>query len=115
MTNSSVKHHSETLHSEPVENQSPSPKFDRIVKGVATGVAVSTVTQTCRSVVSVVVKNPLAVFVIGFAAGYFAHKYRKGILLSSHKLAEQGKDFVTRQKKNFDELLDEGEESQARK
>lgn len=86
------------------------PKFDMFASGVATGVVVTTIVETGKGAVGMLAKNPLVVLGAGIVAGYFAHKYRKEIILSSCKIAEQGKDFASRQKKNFVEMLGESEE-----
>jgi hypothetical protein len=85
-------------------------KTDRILKGVATGVAVSTITQTGRSLMSSLTKHPLAMFVTGFAAGYLVHKYRKEIVATAERTMEQGKDFVLRRKENLEDMLAESRE-----
>lgn len=56
---------------------------------------------------SVLVKNPLVMFGVGFAAGYFAHKHRKEIIAAASAAAENSKDFVLRQKENLEDLLAE--------
>jgi hypothetical protein len=86
-----------------------SPKFDMFATGVFTGIVVTTIVETGRGAVGILAKNPLLVLGTGIATGYFAHKYRKEIILSSNKIAEQGKDFVVRQKKSFIEMLGETE------
>ena len=86
------------------------PKIDMIAKGVATGVVVSTIVQTGRGVARTLVKNPLIMFGLGFATGYFAHKYRKEIISMTHKTAEQSKDFIVRQKEAISDMLAENQE-----
>lgn len=87
--------------------QPATPKFDMFATGVATGIVVTTIVETGKGAVGILARNPLAVLGAGIVTGYFAHKYRKEIILSSHKIAEQSKDFVSRQKKSFSELLGE--------
>ena len=87
------------------------PMTDMVVKGVATGVAVSTITQTGRNILGAMTKNPLIMFGLGLTAGYLAHKYRKEIIAAATSAAEQGKDFVLRQKENFADLLAETQEA----
>ncbi len=86
------------------------PTPEMLAKGVATGIAVSTITQTGRRVMSALVRNPIVMFGVGFAAGYFAHKYRKQIIATASNAAEQSKDFVLRQKENLEDLLAENQE-----
>jgi hypothetical protein len=50
-------------------------------------------------------------FSLGIAAGYLTHKYRKEIISVTCKTAEQGKDFVLRQKENIKDLIAEAQES----
>lgn len=86
------------------------PKFDMFATGVATGIVVTTIVETGKGAVSMLAKNPLVVLGAGIVTGYFAHKYRKEIILSSNKVAEQSKDFVLRQKESFIEMLGESKE-----
>lgn len=85
----------------------PTPKVDMIAKGVATGVAVSTIVQTGRGIVGTLARNPLVMFGLGVAAGYFAHKYRKEIMSVTRNAALQSRDFVIRQKENLQDMLSE--------
>ena len=86
------------------------PNFDVFAGGVATGVVVTVIVETGKGAVTWLAKNPFFVLGAGIASGYFAHKYRKEIILSSNKVAEKSKDFVQRQKKGFSALLSEAEE-----
>jgi len=86
---------------------SHSSKGDVIIKSVITAVAVSTIIQTGKGVVTALAKQPLALFSLGIAAGYFAHKYRKEIISVTNVTAEQSKDFVLRQKEHLKDLLAE--------
>ncbi|MGZ8196306.1 MAG: hypothetical protein ACXWTH_11840, partial [Methylosarcina sp.] len=69
----------------PAEPASESQRIDRVAKGVATGVAASIIVQTGRSAIGTLTKNPLFVFGMGLAVGYFANKYRKEILSVSRQ------------------------------
>jgi hypothetical protein len=89
---------------------SNSSKVEVIAKGVTTAVAATTIVQTGKGVMSSLAKHPLVMFGLGIAAGYLAHKYRKEIISISSKTAEQGKDFVLRQKENLKDLLAEAQE-----
>ena len=87
------------------------PKAGMMAKGIATGVAVSAITQTGRGIMSTFVRNPLVMFGLGLTVGYFAHKYRKEIISTVSGAAEQGKDFVLRQKENLADMLAENQEA----
>lgn len=99
----------ERSNKKPLASHLPTPEM--LAKGVATGVAVSTITQTGRKVMSALVRNPIVMFAAGVAAGYFAHKYRKEIVTAASNAAEQSKDFVLRQKECLEDLLAEGKEA----
>ena len=86
-------------------------KGDVLAKGITTGVAVSTLNHTGRSVVSTLVKHPLIMFGIGLTAGYFVGKYRKEIISMAEQTADQGKSFFLRQKENLLDLVAESRES----
>ncbi len=90
-----------------------SSKIEVIAKGVATAVAVTTIIQTGKGVISRLSKNPLVIFSLGIAAGYLTHKYRKQIISITNKTAEQSKDFVLRQKENLKDFLVETPEDTA--
>lgn len=98
-------------NSEPAETQKGTPKFDVFARGVATGLVATVIVEAGKSAVGILAKNPLVVFGAGIATGYFAHKYRKEIILSTDKVTEQTKDFVVRQKNSFVEMLGESKES----
>ena len=87
------------------------PTGDVVMKGVATGIVVSTITQSGRSLMSKLIKNPIVMLGVGFTLGYFAHKYRKEIIASGCSISEKSKDFVLRQKENLEDLLAETEET----
>lgn len=93
------------------ETNNPPPKIDMIAKGIVTGVVASTIVQTGRGVIGKLVRNPLVMFGCGVATGYFVHKYRKEIVAVSSQAAEQGKDFLLRQKQGIQNLLKTSEEN----
>jgi len=113
-----MNHISTGTHSTPIEpgkrqmamEGGHSSKVDVVAKGVATAVAATTIVQTGKGVMSTLARHPLAMFGLGIAAGYLAHKYRKEIISISCKTAEQSKDFVLRQKENLKDLLAEAQE-----
>lgn len=82
-------------------------KLDMLGKGIVTGVAVSTITQTGRTLVGRLARNPAVLFGLGFVAGYLAHKYRKQIIAETGNAAEQAKTFAIRQKDKLKNLLAE--------
>jgi hypothetical protein len=83
---------------------------DMLAKSLATGVVVSTVTQTGRGLVGRVIKSPLAMLTVGIALGFFAHKYRKKIIVMTSNATEQSKDYLLRQKANLKEVFLESDE-----
>jgi len=84
-----------------------------IATGAAiTGGAVVATTQSRSSLMSILAKNPLVVFSLGVAAGYFAHKYRKEIIATALQATEKSKDFVLHQKENLEDLVAECHEHQ---
>lgn len=100
---------SDSNNSEQTEAIKCTPKFDMFATGVATGIVATIIVEASKTTVGILAKNPLVVLGAGIVTGYFAHKYRKAIILSSNKVAEQGKSFALRQKKQFEELLTESE------
>jgi hypothetical protein len=111
MTSTSNHTRSESITSEPIENQHGTPKFDLFASGVATGVLVTVIVETGKGAVSILARNPLFVFGAGFMSGYFTHKYRKEIILSANKVKKHSKDFVSRQKSSFVDMLEEIEDN----
>lgn len=89
---------------------SHSSKGELVVKGVATALAAATIIETGKGVMSTLVKQPIVMFGMGVAAGYFTHKYRKEIISIASKTAEQGKDFILQQKEHIKDLLAETRE-----
>jgi len=81
-----------------------------LVKGVVTGLTVWTITRKGRQAMTALIRNPFVILGVGFAAGYFTHKYRKEIIATASGAVEQSKDFVLRQKENLADLLAENEE-----
>jgi len=89
------------------EVMNETPKFDMLAKGVATGVAATIIVESGKGAIGTLAKNPFVMFSLGFVTGYYAHKYRKEIISLSNKTAEQGKDFVLRQKESMKNWLPE--------
>jgi hypothetical protein len=85
--------------------------FEMVATGVTTGLIATVIFETGRGAVSLLAKNPLVIFGAGIATGYFARKYRKGILLTGDKIAHQSKEFALRQKRHIDELLTSEDEA----
>ena len=113
MNHISAETHSTSIETEngqmAMEGSHPS-KGEVIVKGIATTVAVSTAIQTGKGVISILARHPLFMFSLGIALGYLGHKYRKQVISTTGKTAEQTKDFVLRQKENLKDLLAETQE-----
>lgn len=89
------------------EQQKSPPSFDMFATGIAMGVVATIVVETGKGAIGVLAKNPIVVLGAGIMSGYFAHKYRKEIILSSNKVAEQSKLFASKQKKKFSDLISE--------
>lgn len=107
MRNSSHKIDYDPAERHPTEPTGESQRIDRVAKGVATGVAASIIVQTGRSAIGTLTKNPLFVFGMGLAVGYFASKHRKEILSVSRQAVRQGSDFVLRQRENLKKMVEE--------
>jgi hypothetical protein len=65
-----------------------------------------------RGLLGGLLRNPLVLLAAGVAAGYFAHKYRKEIILAVSRATGAGKDFWLQQKESLSDLLAEAEETQ---
>jgi hypothetical protein len=92
-----------------------SSKIEVVAKGVATAVAATTIVQTGKGVMTTLARHPFVMFSLGVAAGYWAHKYRKQIILITSKTTEQSKGFVLRQKENLRDLIAESMEDSEEK
>ena len=86
-------------------------KSDLLAKSITTGVAVSTINHTGRSIASTLAKHPLIMFGLGLTAGYFVGKYRKELISMAERTADQGKSFILRQKENLLDLIAESQEN----
>lgn len=111
MTQTSTDKAPEQLESTRHETLPNSPDFDMFATGVVTGVVVTTIVEAGKGAIGILAKNPLVMLGAGIMTGYFAHKYRKEIILSSTKVTEHTKGFVSRQKQNFVNMLAETEEN----
>ncbi|WP_333875004.1 hypothetical protein [Methylobacter sp.] len=115
-----MKHISEQVYSNEMEKDkkkmtvsgAQTSKGELVVKGVATAVAAATIIETGKGVMKTLAKQPLVMFGFGIAAGFLTHKYRKEIILITSKTAEQGKDFVLKQKENIKDLIAESQEAE---
>lgn len=65
-----------------------------------------------RGLLGGLLRNPLVLLAAGVAAGYFAHKYRKEILLAASRATGAGKDFWLQQKESLSDLLAETQEAE---
>lgn len=84
-----------------------------VIQGVSTAVAASVIIKTGQGIVGSLARSPLLLFSVGVVAGYFTHKYRKEIITITSKTAEQGKDFIVRQKEHVQEMLAQSQEDEA--
>ena len=109
MTQTSISCNSDLKPSSATKLLHDSSKMDNFATGVATGVAVTVIVETGKSAVKLLLKNPLVVLGAGIVTGYYAHKYRKEIVVTSHKVAHHTQDFVARQKLHLAELLNEND------
>lgn len=82
-----------------------------VATGIVSGLAVSAITATGRSLMGKVGKHPFAVLGIGLAAGYFAHKYRKEIIATVSDAAERSKHFALHQRAHIESLLAKSQEA----
>lgn len=88
----------------------PPTRGETMVKGVFMGFIISGVTHAGRSLTKALISHPLALFSSGIATGYFAHKYRKEIIVLGRCTAEESKNFMLRQKENILDLVAESQE-----
>lgn len=93
------------------EMMHPTSRTGMMATGIATGVAVSAITETGRGIMSTFAKHPIVMFSLGLVAGYLVHKYRKEIISTVSEAAGQSKDFVLRQKENLADMLAETKEA----
>lgn len=84
-------------------------KGEILAKGVATGIVVSAISHAGRGVTNFIVRQPIAMFALGFLSGYFVHKYRNEIIYIADHTAEHSKQFLLRQKESFNDLITEAE------
>ncbi|GAB4254813.1 MAG: hypothetical protein Kow0065_02290 [Methylomicrobium sp.] len=89
----------------------PPLKGDVLAKSIVTGVAVSSINHTGRSLLGNLIKHPWLVFGFGLTAGYFIGKYRKEIIGLAEQAGDQGKSFVLKQRENLLDLIAESQES----
>lgn len=82
-------------------------KGELVVKSVATAVVATAIVETGLGISKTLAKQPIILFSLGIALGYFTHKYRKEIIAMTTHTAEQGKDFVLQQKDHISEFLTE--------
>lgn len=76
----------------------------------AAAAATAATTHSGKGMLGALTRHPLLVFGLGMAVGYFAHKYRKEIILSATSLSDKGKDFILNQKENLEDLVAECQE-----
>ncbi|MDD5034227.1 MAG: hypothetical protein PHE55_05665 [Methylococcaceae bacterium] len=78
----------------------------------AVGVAAAGATAGGRSLLGKLFHHPLVLFGLGFAVGYTLHKYRKEIIETANRAAEQGKDFALQQRENLEDLVAESRKTE---
>ncbi len=86
---------------------SQTSKGEVVVKSVATAVVATAIVETGLGISKTLAKQPVILFSLGIALGYFTHKYRKEIIAMTTHTAEQGKDFVQQQKNHISDFLAE--------
>jgi hypothetical protein len=67
--------------------------------------------KTGKDVMTTLARHPLIMFSLGLATGILIHKYRKEIISTASKTADQGRDFVLRQRENIKDLIAEAQEA----
>lgn len=85
-------------------------KGDMIAKAIVISVTVSTINHTGKAVLKSLARHPLIVFGLGVTTGYFAHKYRKRLIKAGNQAADEGKQFVLRQRENVLDFLAENQD-----
>lgn len=94
-----------------IKTDAPPPfKGDLLAKGIVTGVAVSTINHTGKSLINTVMKHPLLLFGFGLTTGYFIGKYRKEIIALAEEAGEQSIGLVLKQKEKFLDMIAESQE-----
>jgi hypothetical protein len=61
--------------------------------------------NTGKSIIRKLAKNPWVLFGAGLAVGYLIHKYRKEIIETATRATEKGKDFVLQQRENLEDIV----------
>lgn len=79
-------------------------------KHAGMGAAAAASTHAGKGMFGALAKHPLLVFGLGMAVGYFAHKYRKEIIMSATSLSDKSKDFILNQRENLEDLVAECQE-----
>ncbi|WAR45634.1 hypothetical protein [Methylomonas rapida] len=97
-------------HKSKLQKMAPPTRGETLVKGVFMGIVISGVTHASKSITSVLIKHPLALFSGGLAAGYLTHKYRKEIIIVGSRTAKESKNFLLRQRENLMDLVAESRE-----
>ena len=93
-----------------IKTVAPPFKGDVLAKGIVTGVAVSTINHTGKSLISGVIKHPLLLFGFGLTTGYFIGKYRKEIIGLAEQAGDQSTSFALKQKEKFLDMVAESQE-----
>jgi uncharacterized protein (UPF0333 family) len=84
-----------------------SSKGELVVTSVATAVVATAIVQTGQNISKTLARQPVILFALGIAVGYFTHKYRKELIAITTHTTEQSKDFIVQQKNYLSEILAE--------
>ncbi|MDD5113978.1 MAG: hypothetical protein PHC94_08160 [Methylobacter sp.] len=93
----------------------PATNGEILVKGVVMGIIISGITHASKSLTGALIKHPLSFFSMGLVTGYLTHKYRKEIIVVGNRTAEEGKNFVLRQKEYLIDFVEEIKEERSDK
>lgn len=93
----------------------PATNGEILVRGVVMGIIISGITHASKSLTGALIKHPLSFFSMGLVTGYLTHKYRKEIIVVGNRTAEEGKNFVLRQKEYLIDFVEEIKEERSDK
>ncbi len=96
-----------TAHKGRSGRMAPATTGEILVRGVAMGIIISTITHASRSITRALIGYPLTLFSTGIVTGYLAHKYRKEIITVASRTAVESKNVVLRQKEHLNDFIAE--------
>jgi len=102
-------------HKGKAAKMSPATNGEILVRGVVMGIIISGITHASKSLTGALIKHPLSFFSMGLVTGYLTHKYRKEIIVVGNRTAEEGKNFVLRQKEYLGDFIEEIKEERSDK